>query len=72
MPFYTKEEQIAQLMAYMKKVKESGETCGLMDDLQHVGEDGTDWRAIFSYNVVSKITRAGQIERGERSECDIM
>ena len=40
----SKEEQIAQAMAYVKMVKESGKTCGLMDDLQHMGEDGTDWK----------------------------
>ena len=41
------EEQIAQAMAYMKMVKESGKTCGLMNDLQHMGEDGTDWKEKF-------------------------
>ena len=43
----SKEEQIAQAMAYVKMVKESGKTCGLMDDLQHMGEDGTDWKEKF-------------------------
>ncbi len=45
---YTKEEQIAQAEAYMKMVKESGKTCGLMDDLQHMGSDGKDWTEEFS------------------------
>ena len=34
MTTYTKEEQITQLMAYMKKVKESGKSCGLCEDLR--------------------------------------
>ena len=33
--------------------------------------EDTDWRAKFNY-VVSNITRAGQIERGERGECVFM
>jgi hypothetical protein len=54
---YTKEQQIAQLMAYMKMVNESGKTCGLMEDLQHMGPDGTDWKDEFN-KVVGQINTA--------------
>ena len=48
MTTYTQEEQIAQAMAYLKMVKESGKPCGFMEDLQHMGPDGTCWREEFN------------------------
>jgi len=44
----TKEEQIAQAMEWMKMLKESGKPCGLLEDLQHMGPDGTCWREEFN------------------------
>ena len=35
-------------MAYLKMVKESGKPCGFMEDLQHMGPDGTCWREEFN------------------------
>jgi len=63
MTTYTQEEQIAQAMAYMKTCPNMAWACGFMEDLQHMGPDGTCWRKEF--NKVLEVVKKEE----ERIEC---